>query len=228
MYFIGDIHGSMESFYTKINLFEIKNEILIQLGDFGIGFKGVESKLENLNKLLVTTNNFLYVCRGNHDCPYYFDEGVVCDYSNIKFVPDYTVLELQGKKVLFLGGSISIDRKIRTIGISWWPGEKVKFELIKLSDDIDIIVSHIAPLDFPPHGFNSLVLSYALKDPTLTQELIIERKNLQTILQKIKINNKEKKLFWFYGHYHTSLSGKVKRVNYRCLNCDEWYGLPLS
>ena len=74
-------------------------------------------ELERLNKKLSERNINLFLFRGNHDNPLFFNR-IVTDkdrfmMSNVKVLPDYTVLTINGINVLIVGGGISVDRLLR-------------------------------------------------------------------------------------------------------------------
>ena len=129
MHFLGDIHGDfycIERFCRKNK--EKKKINLIQVGDFGAGFDfnipgQFMIKMDSLNGILAEYNITLYVLRGNHDDPQYFTGTYENFWSNIKLMPDYSVVEIEGKRVLMVGGAISIDRLGRAEGKSWWSDE---------------------------------------------------------------------------------------------------------
>jgi UDP-2,3-diacylglucosamine pyrophosphatase LpxH len=180
--FIGDIHGDFQGLAAQLLYREIQNAKLIQVGDFGVGFKPVDyerTELEVLNRVLTERNNMLYVLRGNHDDPSYFTNNFAL--SNISLVSDYTILHLDGKKILCVGGAVSVDRTSRTDGKNYWPEERFTFDEAKLSHaldnlkSLDTIVTHNAPSEFWPQGFDRLVLRYAKRDPTLLDDLNTER-----------------------------------------------------
>ena len=82
---------------------------MIQVGDFGAGFrKDFLDDMLYLNDVLNEYNVTLYVIRGNHDDPKFFNGNH--NWGNLKLLKDYTVLDLEGKKILLIGGAISIDR----------------------------------------------------------------------------------------------------------------------
>ncbi len=108
---LGDVHN-----YSKIiqyaGAIELSDCDLIQVGDFGVGVDGNdENRLNTLNQFLVEYNIFLHVIRGNHDNPAYFTGNYRNVYSNIDFIPDYTIKQIQNRNILFIGGATSIDRK---------------------------------------------------------------------------------------------------------------------
>jgi 3-oxoacid CoA-transferase subunit A len=59
------------------------------------------------------------------------------EFPNILFAIDGEIYSLEGKRCIALGGAHSMDKKTRTIGISWWPDEQPS-ELPKLLDKSDL------------------------------------------------------------------------------------------
>ena len=56
IYYLGDIHGNFNVIHQFIKLFNIENAHIIQVGDFGVGFKPIEKEkrlLEMYHTLLV-------------------------------------------------------------------------------------------------------------------------------------------------------------------------------
>jgi DNA repair exonuclease SbcCD nuclease subunit len=130
--FVGDVHGEWKTLaYKATEQYQLENYVIVQLGDFGIGFNSEEYnkvELRKLNTKLKKKNNKLVVLRGNHDDPKYFDGEYSKCYSNIHLVPDYTVLEIFYDRgvpddginsttgfmtVLCIGGGLSVDRTER-------------------------------------------------------------------------------------------------------------------
>lgn len=71
MIFIGDTHG-IRPVFEVIDKNKIENSNLIHVGDFGLGFEEITKDVNNLkilDEMLIETNNYLYVIRGNHDNP---------------------------------------------------------------------------------------------------------------------------------------------------------------
>jgi metallophosphoesterase superfamily enzyme len=103
MRFIGDIHGNFNGLITKLTQRRIRNENLIQVGDFGLGFRREKDDLlfmDKLNESLIKKGNRLFVIRGNHDNPKFFDGAI--QMSNLQLLPDYSVLNLEGKPCCWL------------------------------------------------------------------------------------------------------------------------------
>ena len=229
MHFLGDIHGDfyvIEKFCRKNE--EKKHINLIQIGDFGAGF-GANSDfiqvMDYLNTILAEFNVTLYVMRGNHDDPQYFDGGYNF-WSNLKFMKDYSVLELEGKRVLLFGGAISIDRLARTEGVSYWKDEVYVLDEEKLKTiyNIDIVVTHNSPHFCQPRGFNNLVYSFASGDPDLLGDLTYER-NLLTQTYALLKKNGNPMSKWFYGHFHHNHTEMYEDTEFNLLTINKFYEL---
>lgn len=225
MYILGDIHGD----FNVISYFAQDNKdrepiTLIQVGDFGAGFHSeFLNDMEYLNSVLREFNVTLYAIRGNHDDPKFFDGTHT--WSNIKLLSDYTVLVLEGKRILFIGGATSIDRLQRTPNKSWWEGEPFNLDVEKLSlfEGVDIVVTHTAPDFAYPLGFNHLVMSYAGYDASLLNDLTNERSSLKiaykTLTEKNNISN------WFYGHFHDTQTTFFENTKFNLLGINHFYQL---
>lgn len=226
-YVLGDIHGNWRVILSWVEKFDIRDSYLIQVGDFGIGFGGghENGKVEYMNTLLKDHNINLFVVRGNHDNPEYFDGDH--DKSNIKFVPDYTVLDLKYAdtgKVLCVGGAISIDRSSRKLDDppTWFPREIFVFDGKKLSEfrDIKVVITHTAPPFAWPVEWNGLVYDWADRDPGLYHELPAERLEIEKMHDTLKVNNQPVK--WYYGHFHNSQKAKHFNTEFILLAIDEF------
>lgn len=219
MVFLGDLHGNFEYVKYIIKTKQISDQTIIQVGDFGAGFINEARQIEVfelLNKFLKLRNIIMYVIRGNHDDPHYFKGNH--QYSNLKLMSDYSVLELEDRKILMIGGAISIDRKSRlandTINSKYGSDQKSYwFDELVVKDDeklaqltgCDLLVTHTAPdWCFPLNkiGFGSLVESFAQDDPELLNDLKSERKLMSDIFNTIQKQNSIKD--HFYGHFHRS------------------------
>ena len=223
---LGDIHGDFHVLTYFINKNQLLNTAYFQVGDFGIGFnfKSEVADLKILNETLIKYNSKLYVIRGNHDNPSYFDGKH--DLSNIKFVPDYTILEINNSKVLMIGGALSIDRKIRTQGIDYWEKEaliKPRESYYKYMKEISTVITHTTPDFIEPLFLSQLVLNFCVRDSSLKQELINERVLMSEIIEKIISQNKETLKLVLFGHFHFSKTSFYKDVKFKLLNVNEFF-----
>lgn len=240
--FLGDIHGEFHEISRLLKKYDLTDCNIIQVGDFGVGFNTFvkeKRQLSSLNDTLVRRRVNLYVIRGNHDFPDYFKSDPF-NLSNIHLLDDYTVLELDNQKILFIGGAVSTDRNWRktknqklgdfTIRGNeyWWPNENVVFDVDKLNQikDIDIVVTHTCPSYCYPsleYGLSNYIKSAIthFKDENLEQDVIEERKTLSKIFETLKQNNSIK--YHFYGHFHQTALTELDSIKHRLLNINELY-----
>lgn len=241
--FLGDIHGNFKLIHQYVKLYGIKDAHIIQVGDFGVGFQTLEKEkrmLEMYHTLLVKNNVFVWAIRGNHDYKPYFDNDPF-GLTNIKLIPDYTVLNLNEKNILCVGGAISVDRTYRytkkqKLGIyentlvggeSWWPDETFILDREKISnfENIDIVVTHTCPDYCPPDntfGLGSFVegIIRDTGDNNLRTDLLIERNQVKDLFTILKMNGNNIQNH-YYGHFHKSDVINMYGTSHRLLNVGE-------
>lgn len=225
--FLGDIHGEYKVYLDYIKEYDIKDTNIIQLGDFGVGFSTLKKEKREINlyhSILVKNNVHIWVVRGNHDNPSYFRNDPF-NFTNIHLISDYSVLNLSGKNILFLGGAISVDRIIRTEGKSYWKDENFILDIDKLKSlrNIDIVVSHTAPSYCMPMYRNTSIFDYyTIKgDSKLKLDLITEQKNMELAFDILSQNNNI--THHYFGHYHNSGVIEINNIKHRVLNINELY-----
>lgn len=225
---IGDVHGNFRELTYQLSERKIHDMNLIQVGDFGVGFKKLQheqNELQILNSFLQAHNNVLFVIRGNHDDPAYFTGRSA--FSNIYYIEDYSIVEIGGKNILCIGGAISVDRLARTIGVNYWPNEKFVLDEGKLAkalasiNQLDIVVTHTAPKEFWPIELDYIVKYFATRDHSLLEELESERSDISALL-KLILNHGFSPTDWYYGHFHTSVSGHALGLQYHALGIMEF------
>lgn len=226
--FLGDIHGRFIKVMNDIKKYQFENIIIIQVGDFGIGFRPTileQKDLNELNNVLNEKNIDMFVIRGNHDNPKFWTEERVV-YSNIRLVKDYEVLDINQEKFLLVGGAYSIDRDERKEGVDFWNGDIYKdkdlywkdeiFAYIPLSvihlRNINYVVTHTAPMIVPP---------YNSKSKKWGNEVSNERIYMSNMFNDIRENNNIKK--WFHGHFHESIKTNVFDTEFISLGIDEFH-----
>lgn len=211
LYITGDIHGSterirdIESFCVNSNT--TTDDCLIMLGDVGINYFG--DYRDGIRKEMMSKIPVTFVCiRGNHearpeDIPTYLKKvmfgGIVFvepDYPNIIFLQDGGEYEIQGKKILAIGGAYSVDKGYRLMrGYKWFQNEQLSdeeqkdiFEKIK-GHHYDIVLTHTCPFEWQP---TELFL------PEVDQSKV--DKTTEIWLGQVKNNISFNK--WYFGHFH--------------------------
>jgi len=247
MIFLGDTHGNFNYVKWYIKQRKIENVDIIHVGDYGVGFINEFKERNNLgmfNKWLRNRGITMHVFRGNHDNPNYFNgdyaEGPKA-FTNLKFYPDYTVLEIEGKKILGVGGALSIDRlprRQRTLQEArygrdnqyHWEDERFVLdeEKTRAFRDIDIVVTHTAP-EFVYPVNNGKTWPYIVQqfidngDDKLAQDLMDERATATEFYRLLRKENDIK--WWFYGHFHTDKMEVIGNTTFKLLNINEMYEL---
>lgn len=226
----GDNHGNISTLFSNIDYYGSAGMTIFHVGDFGYNLGGeyqneykYGKSLKYINKFLKGRGITMYVIRGNHDNPNYFDGRFML--SNIKLVRDYTVVNVLDSNWLMVGGAISIDRGGRKQGISYWKEEEFDLNWDKYKDlrDIDYVITHTAPavaLDMYVI-VSDVVKNFAdtYNDATLEQDVRIERSQMQSMCETLKENNNIKN--WYYGHYHFQMNNEHAGTKFRCVAIDE-------
>jgi hypothetical protein len=168
IYLTGDLHGKpnrLNNRRWKESKILTRNDYLIQLGDFGL-FWNVSNEekywLKWLNNKPYTT---LFI-DGNHEnfnilAGFKEVQGIfgprsflgISPFNNIKHIKRGSVLEIEGKKILCMGGATSIDKGDRLTNISWWQTEifnwkdedRIYETLEYYNWEVDYIFTHTLP-----------------------------------------------------------------------------------
>jgi len=227
--FCGDIHAEFHAIEQLIDL--TAADIIIQAGDFGIWpdcYHRVKvdrnvpvyfCRGNHENHDLLDTFPIGEICnlktseRINN--PILSEKRKISNYNirklmrtkfphahNIYLCNTGSILTLNNKNILFLGGADSIDRNSRTIGKSWWPQEIFSLEDFDLVSErikdkhIDIVVSHTAPKFI----VEQLSFIEKLNDPTT--------KALELIFDMIKPE------LWIFGHFHKYIEIQIQQCKF--------------
>lgn len=222
MYFItGDTHRNFEHieyFCKKFNT--SKSDTMIVLGDAGLNYWQNNSDRNLKRKVSKMPIKFFFI-RGNHEirpqdiCSYELVKYcgslayVEKEFPDLAFAVDGQTYEIDGKKVLTIGGAYSIDKDYRLIvGHNWFSNEQLSAdEMADISnkyngESVDYILSHTAPDSEIP---------YPLLPSSLGNIPNID-KSMEIWLDKIKENVGYKK--WYCGHFHISYGDDRFRFMY--------------
>ena len=134
------------------------------------------------------------------------------------FAKDGEVFELDGKKVIVMGGAYSVDKMVRLMyGYGWWPDEQpseeikkdVERKLEELGWKVDVVLSHTTPLKYEPVEVFLEGIDQSKVD-----------KSTEAWLDRIEDRLDYGK--WYCGHYHTEK--KIDRVEIMFENFDMFCG----
>lgn len=214
---IGDIHGKISQLTNRLEELNIgKGVDYVQLGDFGLGFDSPlreSRKLKELDLLLARLESRMWVIRGNHDNPIYWDPNYSYDLENIRFVPDNTFLQIAGSNCFFAGGAISIDRINRRKGVSYWQGESYTWSIPLITpENVDVVFTHEVYHPCSPFTMQSpIVTRWMEQDKTLRRDMTENQMEMKKMYEFLSSINHD--FSWYHGHYHeshTTIVGKQK------------------
>jgi hypothetical protein len=182
MIIIGDIHGWTKSYTRLVDRLESEHKSSIQIGDMGLGFKGV-----GLHKL---PDNHKFI-RGNHDSP------KKCQQHH-NYLGEFGYDSQTG--IFHIGGAWSIDRAMRIPDISWWAGEELSWlqldECVQMYKNCQpkFVVSHECPSKV------SQVLLGGILGPYFSAKLECGQSRTGQAMQIMLEAHQPKE--WVFGHYH--------------------------
>jgi hypothetical protein len=224
-----ELGASMSSLLTSSSLISenkyreksgnFSNSLIIFTGNCGIGCDDMDYNeyFTKLNKILEYNNTFVMFIRGNDDNPSYFD-GKSLNLSNIKAIPDYSIIEVGGKNMLCIGGGLSINRlwkkdhekKLNSLPGNikktlYWENEVPVFdadvikEIAKNITELYCVVSHSAPSFVAPDK-ELLDDTWSDVDKALINDTRATRITYDRIFFSLQENG-IKPNYWAYGHF---------------------------
>ena len=203
LYITGDTHGSFERIlkWTETTNLNKDKDFLFILGDFGYIWDNKRTSFEKDNLDFISCLPFttLFI-DGNHENHERLNSMRVVNFSGGKAHKVYDsiyhlmrgqVYEIAGKRIFTFGGASSIDKHLRTEGISWWKEEEFNYHeantayenLNKVGWEVDYVLTHSAPFSIRDKLFES-------NKPSSTERM------LEAMLRNIKFKR------WYFGHYH--------------------------
>jgi hypothetical protein len=220
--FIGDVHGKIQQYRSIIRGLP-EGSSSIQLGDMGLGFKGV--RLFPGGSLLKGTHRFI---RGNHDAPH------KCRNHEL-YLGDYGYLEQD--RLFYLGGAWSIDKDWRVPGESWWPEEELSYEQLDRAYQLyvkskpQIVATHEAPSKAAFYMLDHLVIGGPKHTPCPTDQSVLLKGdeyayykaklgcvNTRTSQALQRMLEEHRPQHHFFGHYHLTIDFKIGPTEFHCLN----------
>ena len=205
IYITGDTH---RDFSRLKSLSFNKNDMLIVLGDAGINYL-LNEEDRKVKEVLNSLGIKLFCIRGNHEerpenIGSYkevekFDGKVFMEdeYPNLIFAKDGEIYNIDGTKVLVIGGAYSVDKEMRIkYGYGWFEDEQLSWdEMDKILKKVkgksfDVVMSHTCPYKYEPRE----VFISGLDEEKVDR-------SMEHFLDKVEESVQYDK--WYCGHFHT-------------------------
>lgn len=196
---VGDLHGDLADASRAIyHAQDLRVDEIVQLGDWGFLWPGRDD-VANLEHMLFESDVHMRFLDGNHDDhprlrAYPEGERNVSPHltyqrrGSVHAYPD-------GTRAAFLGGAVSIDRKHRVEGRSWWLEERTTDEEADRLGPAHVLFTHDAPR--LPHMISPLNVR-ALDDASEENRRVIERAMARTGASML-----------VHGHFHVRYSSQL-------------------
>lgn len=214
----GDWHGSRTWARQMISWAEnAKVDAILQLGDFGYWPRwsehtqtqtGVCTFTSDVHDMAEKAMIPIYWVDGNHENHDALEPGQG-DYW-LRHLPRGHRWQWWGKTWMAVGGGVSVDKKVRTAGWDWFPGEVLspqQYEHVMREGGVDIVVAHdtVAEIEIPGvHGQDKTKNADGFFPPEAIEESEANRALMSTIAEE-KLPS-----YWFHGHYHSRYNGTWK------------------
>lgn len=234
IHLIGDLHGGVDGSMKHLNSSKFpeqktmtKDDLVIQLGDFGFWWDFYETKEEKYWRKWLMEKNFQFCfLDGNHENFTKLKE----DFKDIEFLggkaKEYKIPGTEGsiiwlqrgevytykdKTFFVMGGAMSHDKEYRTIGLTWWEDEVANLKemnsgidnLEKHNFDVDYVLAHTCPSDV-------IYPMYGLEDGPSEDPM---SKYFNYLIENDEFIFNE----WINGHFHVNTTHSQDGRNYRCL-----------
>jgi len=234
---LGDVHRRWEEAARAIDHAGLYGRTIIQVGDFGLGFGDLDRERQQVAALgaaLYRRRNRLLIVRGNHDNPALFRTPTELAGGAIRLMPDYSLETVEERKVLLVGGAISVDRKLRRAGRSYWPDEAFVLDLARLAaldlSDLGAVITHTSPSVAPPpldrynhfiaaapasSRYRAALQRLYTRDETLADDVGAERRALDALYRAIRTRTAVP--HWIYGHFHHHATAVYEATRFTAL-----------
>lgn len=208
---LGDVHGKDWIVTRAIAQSSDESDLLVQVGDFWCYSK---KQLKNISYNCKRYNKSLVFLPGNHEdwdkLDAYSTENIMEIYPRIYYAPIGSRAIIGGKTVQFIGGAVSIDKKLRTVGVDWFPQETISMKqyhhiVANHRENVDVVFAHDCPLDvvLPPLEFHA---------SSLPSDIDYQCGEHRRLLQDI-VNVVQPSLL-IHGHYHSYYNHHITHFNY--------------
>lgn len=210
---LGDMHGNIEltrRAYDQIVRVERKTpDFLFQVGDFGYGLTNDDYEWEDPGHPCLFID-------GNHEHHDRLEE--LDEEEQVHGCWQYVQRGSIRHGILCVGGARSVYGSLRTPGVDWFrrevPPQDEMDRIVDIarenSDRIHTVISHDAPWGFDiSEGLDPHMRDDPRANTGRPDKMSLFLREVFTEVQPMR---------WFFGHYHTKMSGEFEGCEWRCID----------
>lgn len=217
--FAGDWHAGTEFAIASIDhAAERSVDRILHVGDFGFWPRhqqGLEF-LKGVSDHAVERGVSIWFCDGNHEdhaeLPHDSETRPVEVIENVRWMPRGTTLDWAGRRILFMGGAVSVDQFARFPGRTWFQAEiptEAHWHRAMSTPDIDVVVAHDTVPGMPVSGRPSLSIPWSIR-----RRASDHRKRLQALQKRLQPS------LWVHGHWHQRATATLGGTRFESLGHD--------
>ena len=198
---LGDVHANTA--WTRSAIAEAKHrgaDVVVQLGDYAFDF--LDSFRYRIQRSCARAGIPLLFIDGNHDDHDWLralptqPNGLRRVSKHVWHLPRAYRWQWQGVQFVALGGAVSVDKRHRVAGVSWWAGETISTadaERTVAGGRADVLIAHDCPAGVPIPGLADTEHHWPAAAIRESQQ---HRALLRSVVDTVQPR-------WiFHGHYH--------------------------
>lgn len=217
--FAGDWHAGTDFAVASIDhAAERGISHVFHVGDLGYWPRHPQGEafLRALSECATDRGVTVWFCDGNHEdhdeLPHGTADGPVELIDGLVWMPRGSTLDLGGRRLLFMGGAVSIDQFARFPGRTWFaeeiPSESQWYRAMS-TEGVDIVVAHDTVPGMPVRGRPSLSIPWSIR-----RRASDHRKRLQQLQRALQPS------LWVHGHWHQRATARLAGTRFESLGHD--------
>jgi len=217
--FAGDWHANAAHARAVLALAaDIGAERVVQVGDFGYWPRTGAGRVfvAAVADAVAATGIGVWFCDGNHEDHGSLPHGEARDpvevAPGVRWVPRGTVVAWEERRLLFMGGAVSVDQRRRAPGWSWFPSETPspgQWERAMGAGKVDVVVAHDTVPGMPVQGLPFLSIPWSAR-----RRAAEHRSRLEELQRSARPS------LWVHGHWHDRATARLGGTRFESLAHD--------